>query len=85
MIEAFEHSIKNLKLVLYYFEWLTGLKINYHKSEAFVFGVSQMEKKNMANMLNCVLGDFPMKYLGIPISYKHLSMGAFSPMVQKND
>jgi hypothetical protein len=40
MIEATEISIRNLKLILYCFEWLTGLKINYHKSEVFVFGVS---------------------------------------------
>jgi len=37
MIEATEQSIRNLKLILYCFEWLTGLKINYHKSEVFVF------------------------------------------------
>jgi hypothetical protein len=77
MIEATELSIRNLKLILYCFEWLTGLKINYHKSEVFVFEVSQKEKENMANMLNYVLGEFPMKYLGVPISYKHLKHGCF--------
>lgn len=77
MVEADEKYIRNLKLILYCFEWLTGLKINFHKSEVYVFGVSQGEKEKFANMLNCGLGDFPMKYLGIPISYKHLSMGAF--------
>jgi hypothetical protein len=83
MIEATEKSIRNLKLILYCFEWLTGLKINYHKSKVFIFGVSQLEKEEMANMMNCVLGNFPMKYLGVPISYKHLNMSAFSPMTQK--
>lgn len=37
----------------------------------------------MANMLNYVLGSFPMKYLGIPISDHHLGMGAFNPITQK--
>jgi hypothetical protein len=60
MIEATKLSIRNLKLILYCFKWLTGLKINYHKSEVFVFGVSQKEKENMANMLNCVLRELPM-------------------------
>lgn len=78
MIDTSEQSIRNLKLILYCFEWLTGLKINYHKSEVFVFGAAQEE--SMANMLNCVKGNFPMKYLGIPISYSHLSMSAFSPI-----
>lgn len=39
MIDGSEQSIRNLKLILYCFEWFTGLKINYHKSEVFVFGV----------------------------------------------
>jgi hypothetical protein len=83
MIDGSIQSIRNLKLILYCFEWLSGLKINFHKSEVYVFGYSQQDKDNMANMLNCVLGEFPMKYLGIPISDHHLSMGAFSPTLQK--
>jgi hypothetical protein len=66
MIDTSEQSIRNLKLILYCFEWLTGLKINYHKSEVFIFGAAH-EEESMANMLNCVKGNFPMKYLGIPI------------------
>lgn len=34
-------------------------------------------------MLNCNLGELPMKYLGIPVSDSHLAMGAFSPIIQK--
>lgn len=68
---------------MYCFEWLTGLKINYHKSEVYGFGVSQIEKEEMANMLNCVLGDLPMKYLGIPVSDHNLTMGAFGFLPQK--
>lgn len=83
MIDGSEQSIINLKLILYCFEWLSGLKINYHKSEVFVFGVPQAEKERLANMLNCVLGDMPMKYLGIPISNKHLPISSFSFLTQK--
>ena len=39
MIDGSDQSIRNLKLILYCFEWLTGLKINFHKSEVFVLGV----------------------------------------------
>jgi hypothetical protein len=83
MVDCSVQSIRNLKLILYCFEWLTGLKINYHKSEVFVFGGSQQEKENLANMLNCSLGSLPLKYLGIPICDKHLGMEAFSPIIQK--
>jgi len=31
MIDGSDQSIRNLKLIFYCFEWLTGLKINFHK------------------------------------------------------
>jgi len=80
MVNGSDQSIINLKLILYYFEWMTGLKINYHKSEVFVFGYSQPDKERLANMLNSALGVLPLKYLGIPISDHHLGMGAFGPI-----
>lgn len=83
MVDGSEKSIRNLKLILYCFEWLSGLKINFHKSEVYVFGYPQQEKERMANMLNCVLGRLPLRYLGIPVSDHHLDMGAFNPILQK--
>lgn len=65
MIDGSESSIRNLKLILYCFEWLSRLKINFHKSEVYAFGVNQESKEYMGNMPNCVLGNLPMKYLGI--------------------
>jgi hypothetical protein len=56
---------------------MSGLKINFHKSEVYVFGVSQQEKERLANMLNCKLGSWPMKYLGIPIFDQRLGAAAF--------
>jgi hypothetical protein len=83
MIDGSDRSVINLKLILYCFEWLTGLKINFHESEVYVFGAQQREKERLANMLNCVLGELPLKYLGVPVSDRHLNMGAFSPILQK--
>lgn len=83
MIDGSDDSIAKLKLILYCFEWMPGLKINYHKSEVFVFGESQVDKERKANMLNCVLGELPLKYLGIPISDRYLNMGAFPLLSRK--
>jgi hypothetical protein len=83
MVDGSEQSLVNLKLVLYCFEWLSRLKINFHKSEVFVIGVSQGEKELMANKLNCALGELPMKYLGIPVSDSHITIAGFSHIVQK--
>jgi hypothetical protein len=67
MIKGDDELITQIKFILYCFEWLSGLKINYHKSEPFIFGMETEDKVRVANMLNCQLGELPMKYLGIPI------------------
>ena len=54
---------------------MSGLKINYHKSELVAFGISGEDAQEIANMLNCKMGHMPMKYLGFPINAKHLGMG----------
>jgi hypothetical protein len=83
MVEDDEESIINLKFILYCFEWLSGLKINYHKSEAYIFGMDLDDKTRIANMLNCQLGELPIKYLGVPISDVKLGKVAFADLIEK--
>jgi hypothetical protein len=83
MVGCDELSIRNLKLLLYCFEWMSGLKINYHKSEVIVFGAEEETKIRIANMLNCKPGALPMRYLGFPISDKKLKMEVFRGTVEK--
>jgi hypothetical protein len=45
-------SRSDMKFLLYYFEWLPRLKINYHKSEVITFGVDKEAVCIIANMLN---------------------------------
>ncbi|XP_047051186.1 ABC transporter G family member 41-like [Lolium rigidum] len=66
MIEPSDLGIANLKFLLLCFENMSGLKINFDKSEVFVTGVTEPEQRRVAHMLNCKLGKLPMKYLGIP-------------------
>ena len=51
-----DNTIRNTKFLLYCFEWMSGLKINYHKSEVVVFGAHEEERIRVANMLNCKMG-----------------------------
>jgi hypothetical protein len=83
MIEGDDSSILHLKFILYCFEWLSSLKINYHKSEAYIFGVEDVENIRIANMLNCQLGSLPIKYLGIKISDCKLGKAAFCELQEK--
>jgi hypothetical protein len=72
MIEPMDTGIANLKLVLISFELMSGLKINLPKSEVVVVGTTTLEQERVARHLNCRLGKFPIKYLGLPLSNKTL-------------
>lgn len=67
MLEYDEIYFLNLKFLLYCFEWMSGLRINYHKSEVIVLGGSAEEAIRVANIFNCKLASLPMTYLGILI------------------
>jgi hypothetical protein len=67
-----EMGVENLKLLLLCFENMSCLKINFDKSEAIVTGVPMAERIRIANRLNCKLGKFPIKYMGLSISDRAL-------------
>jgi hypothetical protein len=83
MVEGDDASITNMKFILYCFECMSGLKINYHKSEAYIFGMDEDNKRRISNMLNCQLRELPMRYLDIPLSDSKLGMGALAEIPRK--
>ena len=71
-----EHDMakaRNMKLILCLFEQLSGLKINFHKSEVFCFGAAKDEEHTYKQLFGCELGALPFSYLGIPIHHRKLS------------
>ena len=71
-----EHDIekaKNLKLILSAFEQLSGLKINFHKSELFCFGEAHDHITLFTELFGYEQGQFLMSYLGILIHYRRLT------------
>jgi hypothetical protein len=68
MIQPDDLGIKNLKFMLLCFENMSGLCINFRKSEVIVLGTTDEDQIRIANLLNCKLGSLPFTYLGLPIS-----------------
>ena len=64
---------RNMKLILSTFEQLSGLKINFHKSEIFCFGKAKDHKVFYSQLFGCGVGKFPFRYLGLPIHTRKLS------------
>jgi hypothetical protein len=63
---------RGLRLVMSAFEKLSGLKINFHKSELFCFGDTKERDAEYMRLFGCKEGEFPFRYLGIPMSPSRL-------------
>lgn len=61
-------SAKNLKFFLCAFEHMSGLTINFHKSELCLFGDVVSKTDVHQEILTCKLGEISLKYLGMPVS-----------------
>ena len=83
LFESDDHSVASIKLILLAFEILSGLKINFHKSEVITMGMDDQQSARVANLLNCKLGSFPIKYLGLPVSHRKLSILEWEPLYGK--
>jgi hypothetical protein len=58
-----------MKLFLSAFEQLSGLKINFHKSEIFHFGEAKDYESQREQLFGCSKGSYPFRYLRIPMHY----------------
>ena len=74
---------RNMKLLLYFYEMMSGLKINFSKSEVItIHGDDQLDML-YADLFNCQIGRFPLKYLGVPVSPGRLHIKDWLPLVEK--
>ena len=83
LIQNNDEAFRNLKFLLMCFEDMSGLKINYHKSEVIMMGKPREQQQRVADMLYCKLGKFPFMYLGIPISDRKLTVDQWHFLVLK--
>jgi hypothetical protein len=51
---------KNIKLLLCVLEQLSGLKINFHKSEIFCYGEAKHYEQEYISLFGCNLGSYPL-------------------------
>ncbi|KAE8798766.1 hypothetical protein D1007_25950 [Hordeum vulgare] len=81
MVSGSDSDIANLKFLLLCFEKMSGLKINFDKSEVVVLGYSEDEQHRITDNLNCKLAAFPILYLGMPLAESRILVSGFDPLV----
>ena len=77
-------SARNMKLLLYFYEIMSCLKINFSKSELVMINGDDMLEKQFSELFNCQIGHFPIKYLGIPVSPSKLHVADWAHLIERN-
>ena len=76
-------NFKAIKVILRSFELVSGLKINFSKSNLVAIGMSKRWKVDATRYLNCSLLAIPFLYLGISIGANPRHSDAWDPIVKK--
>ena len=74
---------KNMKLLLCAFEHLSGLKINFHKSQLFCYGAAKERELEYSEIFGCNKGHYPFKYLSIPMHHRKLSNEDWNDIIER--
>ncbi|XP_020253791.1 uncharacterized protein LOC109830842 [Asparagus officinalis] len=74
-------DISVLKTILYIFEEVSGLGINYSKSSIVYFGKISTRGQYLSELLCCKIGTLPIKYLGLPLRYGKLRKTDWEPLL----
>lgn len=72
-----------MKSFLNAFEQLSGLKINFHKSEIYCLGEAKVCQDQYTDLFGCATGNFPFRYLGIPIHYRKLRNADWKEVLER--
>jgi hypothetical protein len=65
-------TMTNMKILLYMYEKMSGLKINFGKSEIIMVSLDEHKALMFSELINCATGSWPIKYLGVPVSGSRL-------------
>jgi hypothetical protein len=66
-LENNRQKVIYVKLLLYMYEQMAGLKINFEKSELLLVRGDKDMALTYADIFNCQIEMFPIKYIGVPI------------------
>ena len=62
---------------------MSGLKVNFQKIEVLTIGGDADIDSKYAEIFNCEIGHFPIKYLGMPVSFSALKDSVWEFIVEK--
>ena len=80
--DASREQLLYIRMVLIFFEYITGLKVNVGKSEIVPVGeVGNLDA--LAHILCCKVGFLPMSYLGMPLGAHFKNALIWNPILKR--
>jgi hypothetical protein len=74
---------RHLKWLLTCFEQMSGMRINYHKSDLLTINIVEEEANLFAQIFGCKISDFPFTYLGVSLHFSKLRRENLQPILDK--
>jgi hypothetical protein len=62
---------------------MTGMRINYHKSDLMTINVHPSESHLFSQIFCCKIGTLPFKYIVVPLDYAKSKKENIQPIVDK--
>ena len=76
-------QVRNVKATILCFKAVSGLKVNFFKSELIRIRAEKSVLLKYADILGCKVGDLPAQYLGLPLSLGRVNKTMWKPVVER--
>ncbi|XP_017974450.1 PREDICTED: uncharacterized protein LOC108661541 [Theobroma cacao] len=76
-------NLKGFKRILQCFQVVSGLKINFYKSQLFGIGIEKEVLSDWARIISCQVGELPATYLGLSLGVNHNSAHFWKPVLER--
>lgn len=81
--EGKKRSKEGILMVFAEFDKMSGLKICLEKSTLFMAGFTEQKREELLNEFQFLVGKFPVRYLGLPLLTKTMTVTDFLLLVEK--
>ena len=78
-----KRSVESVLRIFEEFTTMSGLKISLEKSTLYIAGTTHNQQEEILNSFPFAFGLFPVRYLGLPLLTKRMTVTDYLPLIEK--